>query len=83
MASTKNGLLERIGLAADRDLSFLHGFEQCALHFGGGAIDLIGKDQVGEDRAFVSLELSALGVEYQRSDQVGRKQVGSELDAPE
>ena len=45
---------QRIGLVADRDLPFLHGFEQRALHLGGRAVDFVGEDEVGEDRALAS-----------------------------
>ena len=40
-----------MGLAADRDLPLLHGFEQRRLHLGGRAVDLVGKHEIGEDRA--------------------------------
>ena len=43
--------LEFEGLVADGDLFFLHGFEQRALHLGGRAVDFVGEDEVGEDRA--------------------------------
>ena len=42
---------QREVLVADRHPSFLHGFEQSALHFGGGAIDLVGQEQVREHRS--------------------------------
>ena len=37
-------------LFADRDLLFLHRFEQRALHLGRRAIDFVGEHQVGENR---------------------------------
>ena len=46
---------ERIAQAvahpADRDLPFLHGFEQGGLRLGRRAVDFVGQDHVGEQRA--------------------------------
>ena len=42
---------EGIGCFADRDLPLLHRFEQRALHLGGRAVDFVGENQVGEERA--------------------------------
>ena len=42
---------QRIGRVADGDLALLHGFEQGALHLGRGAVDFVGEDEVGEERA--------------------------------
>ena len=39
-----------VGLASDGYLPFLHHLQQGALHLGRGAIDLIGQQQVGENR---------------------------------
>ena len=39
------------GLVADGDLVFLHRFQQRALHLGRRAVDFVGQDEVGEDRA--------------------------------
>ena len=60
------------GLAADRDLALLHHFEQRALHLGRRAVDLVGQQQVGEDRAERGVELAGLLVVDPRADQVGR-----------
>ena len=49
--------LER--LLADRDLALLHRLEQGALHLRRGAVDLVGQQQVGEDRPLVDAELVA------------------------
>ena len=40
-----------VRFTGNRDLAFLHHFEQGALHFGRGAVDLIGQQQVGEHGA--------------------------------
>ena len=71
------------GLAPDGHLVLLHHFEQGALHLGRGAVDLIGQQQVGEDRAERGVELAGLLVVDARADQVGGDQVGGELDALE
>ena len=74
---------QRIGRFADRDLPFLHRFEQRALHLGRRAIDFVGQDQVGEDRAELRRELAGARIVDQRADQIGRQQIGRELQALE
>ena len=37
-------------LIADRDLLFLHGLKQRALHLCGRAVDFVGQDEIGENR---------------------------------
>ena len=71
------------GLAPDGHLVLLHHFEQRALHLGRGAVDLVGQQQVGEDRAERGVELAGLLVVDARADQIGGHQVGRELDALE
>ena len=39
-----------VGVLAGRDLTFLHGFEQGGLRLGRRAVDLVGQEDVGEDR---------------------------------
>ena len=75
--------LERIGLVADRDLAFLHGFEQGRLHLRRRAVDLVGQDQVMEQRALAKFERAFLRPVDVRARQVGRQQVGRELQAVE
>ena len=69
-----------VGLAGDRHLALLHHLEQRALHLGRRAIDLVGEQQVGEDRAERGRELAGARIVDARADQVGRHQVGRELD---
>ena len=71
------------GLFADGDLFFLHGFEQRALHLGGRAVDFVGQDEVGEDRAFARGESAGLRVVNLRADDVGGQHVRRELQARE
>src|SRR5439155_22691709 len=74
---------QRERLPADRHLLFLHCLQQRALHLGGGAVDLVGQQEVGEDRPLLHREITAPLVVDHRADQVGGKQVGGELDAVE
>jgi hypothetical protein len=69
--------------STDRHLALLHRFEQRALDLGGGAVDLVGQDDVGEDRALARVELPvALAVDL-GSDKIGGQEVGSELNPAE
>ncbi len=77
----QEGLGEREGFVADGHLMLLHGFEQGALHFGGCAVDFVRENDVGEDGPFFGEESGIFWIVNQRSDQVGGKQVGRELDA--
>ena len=70
-------------LPPDRDLTFLHHFEQCTLHLGRGAVDLVGQQQVGEHRPKRCVELAGLLVVNTSADQVSRHKVRCELDALE
>ena len=86
VASTKNGLPSVIGLAADGDRLLLHRFEERRLRLGRGTVDLVGEDEVGEDRAGLELELLAAFGRVDDdvgADDVGGHQVGRELDPGE
>jgi hypothetical protein len=48
--------------AVDGDLAFLHGLQEGGLGLGRGAVDLVGEQQVGEDRALLEGELGVAGV---------------------
>ncbi len=67
----------------DRHLPFLHRFEQRRLGFRGGAVDLVGEQQLGEDRAAAELEAGFALVVEKASGDVSWQQVGGELDALE
>lgn len=69
------------GGAVDRDLAFLHGFEEGGLGLGRGAVDLVREEQVGEDRAGLERELSGACVVDEGARDVARHQVRGELDA--
>ena len=65
---------------------FLHGLEHGGLGFGGGAVDFVGEDDVGEDGAFHELELASSAAAFLDdvgAGDVGGHQVGGELDAVE
>ena len=53
---TRNGCGTRERLAADRHLVLLHDLEQRRLHLGGRAVDLVGEQEVAEDRAELGVE---------------------------
>ena len=72
-----------VRLAADRDLPLLHHLEQRALDLGRRPVDLVGEQQVREHRAQRRPELAGLLVVDARADEVGRDEVGRELDALE
>jgi len=79
----QEGLRQRARFAGQRHLSLLHRLQQRGLHLGRGAVDLVRQHEVAEDRSEVDRPLAGLGVIDLRAGQVGRQQVGSELDAPE
>ncbi len=80
VASTRNGFGTLKRLAPDRHLALLHHLEQGALDLGGRAVDLVGEQEVGEDRTERRPELARLLVVDPRADQVGRHEIGRELD---
>ena len=71
--------------AGDGDVVLLHRLEQRRLGARAGAVDLVGHEKLGEDRAGDEAEVArAVGrlVHHLRADDVGGHQVGRELDAP-
>ena len=75
---------QAVRFAGDGDRVLLHRFEQGGLGLGRGAVDFVGQQDVGEDRAALKLEhFPAVGrLNHDvRADEVGRHQVGRELDA--
>ena len=67
----------------DRHLALLHRLQQRRLRLRWGAVDLVGEEEVGEDRARPELEVGDPLVEDRGAGDVGRHQVGGELDALE
>ena len=72
-----------VGLAVDGDRALLHRLEQGRLGLGRGAVDLVGEQQLAEDRAAGQGELAGLEVEQVGAEDVARHQVRGELDAAE
>ena len=72
-----------MALAVDGDGALLHGFEQRGLRLGGRAVDFVGQQEGGEERALDQRELVALQVEDVGAGDVGGHQIGRELDALE
>ncbi len=69
------------GLAADGHVVLGHHLEQRRLHLGRGPVDLVGQHEVGEDRAELDVEALARRAVDARAGDVGRQQVGGELQA--
>src|SRR5262249_52025461 len=74
---------EVVSLAIDRHLAFFHGLEQSGLRFWGRAVDLVCEQNVGENRAVAKRKLCGAWIENVGSSDVGRHQIGRELDAIE
>jgi hypothetical protein len=79
----EEGVWEKMGLAHDRDAALLHGLKKGGLGLGGGAVDFVGEDQVGEERAGLKDEAAAgfCLLEHGIAGDVAWEEVGGELDA--
>ena len=80
------GLFEVDRAPADGDLLLLHGLEQGRLGLGRGPVDLVGENQVGDQRPFLEGEFvaAAFGLgEHHGALDVRRHHVRCELDAGE
>ena len=77
------GAGQRVGDAVHRDLEIVHGLQQRRLRARRGAVDFVGEDDVGEERAGVELETVLAPVEDRHADDVRGQQVRRELDAAE
>jgi hypothetical protein len=74
-----------VALASHCDVVFLHGLKQRRLGARAGAVDLVGHQQLGEDRALDEAEMAAALrrlVEHLGAENVGRHQIGRELHTP-
>ena len=74
-------LRQRIGVRVHRDLAFVHGLEQRRLRLRRGAVDFVGQQNVGEDRAALEFELLLGGGVDRNAQHVGRQHVAGELHA--
>ena len=76
-------VVEQVGLVVDRHLFLRHRFEHGRLHLWGGAVDLVGQDDVREHGAAPKCEAARFHVEDVCAGNVAWKQVRRELDATE
>src|SRR5262249_2552296 len=74
---------ERLGqwmrARVDRNLPLVHGLEQSGLSFRSGAVDLIRKQNVGENRTALELELLFHSGINRDADHIRRQHVAGEL----
>ena len=75
--------LERVRGAVDRDLALLHALEQRRLRLRRGAVHFVDEEQVREHRPRLELEAVRALVEHVDAGDVGREQVGRELEPRE
>ena len=61
------------GLAPNRDLLLLHGFQQGTLDLGRGTIDLVCQQDIGEDWPLLNREVAGPLVVDHGADQVRRQ----------
>ena len=69
-----------VGQAVNGHLALRHGFEESRLGAGGGPVDFVGHEHLGEDGSGPELELAGLGVEDRNpvtSEAAGRGCTGS------
>ena len=69
-----------MGHAVNRDEALLHGLEQGRLRLRGGAVDLVGEEERGEDGAFDEVERAILQIKDVCPGDVRGHQIGGELD---
>ncbi len=74
---------QRPGLAVGGDLMLFHRFQQRALCFWRGAVDLVGEYHLREHRAGMEFEGRALAIEHRYPEYVCGQQIAGELDALE
>ena len=70
-------------VAVDRDLAFIHRFEQGGLGLGGGAVDLVGQQEVAEDGAWLEFESLGVGVVDGDAEDIAGQHIAGELQAME
>src|SRR5260370_21335673 len=74
-------LRKRKSLAIDGDLSFVHCFEKRGLRARRGAVDFVGEDDVGENRAGAEFKFARFGIVDGDAEDVAGEQVRRKLDA--
>ena len=83
VARTRNGRSSGRVTPVRRHLPLLHRLEQRGLRLRRSAVDLVGEQEVGEDRPGPELEVAVALVPDRRAGDVGGEQVRRELDAAE
>src|SRR5579884_156384 len=79
----KKRIGQRVGQAVDGHLPLLHALQQRGLCLRRGAVDLVGQDDVGENRAGTYLEVPGLLVIDGGAGNIRRQKVRRELDSLE
>ena len=74
------GIGQRVGDAVHRDLTLLHDLQQRRLGLTGGAVDLVGQQQVGHHRAGLVGERAGIPAVQGKAHDVRGQYVGGELD---
>ena len=74
---------EPVFLPLNGNLAFVHRFQQRRLGSRGRAVDLVGKQQIGEDRTLTEGKRSLLRGINGGSENIRREQIGRELYAAE
>ena len=69
--------------SVDCHLLLFHHLEQCCLGFGRSAVDFVDEYQVGKNRPLLELECRIADIENAAARNIGRHEVGCELDAVE
>ena len=77
----EEGVGQRDGLPVERDLPLVHRLEQRRLRARARAVDLVGQEDVREDRALPQDELALALVVDADAEHVAREQVARELHA--
>src|SRR5258707_2849949 len=72
-------LRQRMSLAVHGDLSFVHRFEQSGLSSWRSAIDFVGQDDVGKERAGAEFKFTRIGLIDAYAENVAWQKIGSEL----
>ncbi|COW21083.1 Uncharacterised protein [Mycobacterium tuberculosis] len=72
-----------MGLAIDAHLALGHCLQQCRLRLRRRPVDLVGEQQVGENRPGPEFETTGLHVIDGRAEQIGRQQIRRELHSGE
>ena len=79
----QKAVAERAALSVGGDLALFHRLEERRLGLRRRPVDLVRKQGVGEDRPFAELERPRVLAVDAGPDNVGREQVGGELDSGE